>query len=68
MAVQPFFCGLWVPGLFQNSTLQSCVVFFSVLLLVEEFTCLGSNISSNESDVNICKMNAWNVVDRLSIK
>ena len=33
-----------------------------------EFTYFGSNISSTESDVNLCIKKAWAAIDRLSIK
>ena len=35
--------------------------------LVDKFLYLGSNISSSESDVNICLVKAWTAFDRLSI-
>ena len=38
------------------------------LKLVDQFTYLGSNISSTESDVNIDKEKEWIAIDRLSIK
>ena len=34
-----------------------------VLKLVDQFTYLGSNISSSEIDVNILLAKAWNVMD-----
>ena len=37
------------------------------LKLVGQFIYLGSNISSTESDVNICLAKAWNAIDRLSV-
>ena len=37
------------------------------LKLVDQFTYLGSNISSTESDVNIRIGKAWTAIDRLSI-
>ena len=37
------------------------------LILVDKFTYLGSNVSSTESDVNICLVKAWTVIDRLLI-
>ena len=37
------------------------------LKLVEQFTCLGSNISSTESDVNIHVAKWWTSIDKLSI-
>ena len=37
------------------------------LKLVDEFTYLGSNISSTESDVNIVIGKAWTAIDRLMI-
>ena len=36
------------------------------LKLVDQFIYLGSNISSNEGDVNICIGKAWTTIDRLS--
>ena len=38
-----------------------------LLKLVDQFTYLNSNISSTESNVNICLSKAWNAIDRLSI-
>ena len=38
-----------------------------LLKLVDQFTYLGSNISSTESDVSIRLAKAWNAIDRLSI-
>ena len=38
-----------------------------LLKLVDQFTYLSSNISSTESDVNICILTVWNIIDRLSI-
>ena len=35
--------------------------------LVDQFTYLGSNISSTESDVNIQLGKAWTIIDNLSI-
>ena len=35
---------------------------------VDQFLYLGSNISSTESDVNICTGKAWTAFDRLSTK
>ena len=32
----------------------------------DQFTYLGSNISSTESDVNICIEKAWTAVDKLT--
>ena len=37
------------------------------LWLVDQFTYLGSNILSTESDVNICLGKGWNAIDSLSI-
>ena len=37
------------------------------LKLGDQFTYLSSNISSTQSDVNICLANACNAIDRLSI-
>ena len=37
------------------------------LKLVDWFAYLGSKISSTESDVNICLVDMWNTIDRLSI-
>ena len=37
------------------------------LKLIDQFTYLGSNISSTERDVNICIEKLWTVIDRLSI-
>ena len=37
------------------------------LKLVNQFTYLGSNISSTESDANIRPKKAWNAIGRLSI-
>ena len=37
------------------------------LKLVDQFTYLGSNISSTESDVNLRIPKAWTAIDRLSI-
>ena len=37
------------------------------LKLVDQFTYLNSNISSTETDVNICQTKAWTAIDRLSI-
>ena len=38
-----------------------------LLELVDLFPYLGCNISSTESDVNICLHKAWNAIGRLSI-
>ena len=38
----------------------------SMSLKLEHFTYSGSNISSTESDVNICIGKAWNPIERLS--
>ena len=37
------------------------------LKLVDEFTYLGSNISSTESGINICLVKVWTIFNRLSI-
>ena len=37
------------------------------LKLVDKFIYLGSNISSTESDVDICLANVWTAIDRLSV-
>ena len=37
------------------------------LKLVDQFTYLVSNISSTESDVNICIGKEWTAIDRLLI-
>ena len=37
------------------------------LILVDQFTYLGSNISSTESNINIHLAKAWIAIDRLSI-
>ena len=37
------------------------------LKLVDKFTYLSSNISSTESDINICLAKVWTTIDRLSI-
>ena len=37
------------------------------LKLVDKFIYHGSNISSTESDLNICLTKAWTAIDRLSI-
>ena len=34
---------------------------------VDQFTYLGSNISSTESDINICLVKVWSTIDRLLI-
>ena len=34
---------------------------------MDQFTYLSRNISSTESDVNICREKAWNAVDRLVV-
>ena len=34
--------------------------------LVNQFTYLGSNISSTESNINICIGKAWTVIDKLT--
>ena len=38
------------------------------LKFVDKFKYLGSNISSTESDVNICIGKAWTAIDRLTTK
>ena len=38
-----------------------------LLKSVDQFMHIGSNISSTESDVDKCVVNAWNAIDRLSI-
>ena len=38
------------------------------LNLVDQFIYRGSNISSTESDINICISKAWAAIDRLSTK
>ena len=35
------------------------------LKLADQFTYLSSNISSTESDINICLVKAWNAIDWL---
>ena len=35
--------------------------------LVEKFSSLGRNISSTESDINICIVKVWTAIDKLSI-
>ena len=35
------------------------------LKLVDKFTCLGSNISSTENDINTRLAKAWTAIDRL---
>ena len=37
------------------------------LKLVNKFTYLGSSISSNENDINMCLVKAYTAIDRLSI-
>ena len=37
------------------------------LKFVDQFTYLSSNISSAESDVNICISKAWTAVEKLTI-
>ena len=41
---------------------------FKPLKLVDQFQYLGSNISSTESDVNICLVKVWNDLDKLLIR
>ena len=36
-----------------------------LLKLVDQFEYISSNIQLTESDVNICLVKAWNVIDRL---
>ena len=38
-----------------------------LLKLIDQFTYLGSYISSTESDINICIMETWTVINRLSV-
>ena len=45
----------------------NCTLRGKPLKLVDQFTYLGSNISSTESHDNICKAKPRNVIDRLSI-
>ena len=44
-----------------------CTLSVKPLKIVDQFTYQGSNISSTESDINICLMKARNTVDRLVI-
>ena len=44
-----------------------CTLSGKPLKLIDQFTYLGSNISSAESDVNIRIVKAWIAIDRLSI-
>ena len=37
------------------------------LKLVDQFSCLISNISSTESDISICLTKAWNAIDSIYI-
>ena len=36
-----------------------------LLKLLDQFTYLGSNISSTESNVSICIVKAWTAIDKL---
>ena len=44
------------------STLDGCS-----LKLVDEFTCLGSSVSSTEKDIDTWQTKAWTAIDKLSI-
>ena len=39
----------------------------SSLKLVDKFTCLGSNVSPTENDINMRLAKAWTAIDRLSV-
>ena len=58
-------------GLYMNTnkTVQEGVDFILIgkHRKLDYFTYLGSDISSTESDVNICMGNAWTAIDRLMI-
>ena len=57
---QKSFTHFWTEGFI---SIQSC----KLPTLIDQFTYLGSNISSTESDVNICLVKSWTHIDNLSI-
>ena len=65
-------------GLYVNTNKKKCLCFkqegaiknFSdkYVKLVDQFKCIGSNISSTDRDFNISTGKAWTIIDRLMIK
>ena len=55
-----------------DKTEYICRLHFSTLnggplRLVDKFTYLGSNVSSNKNDINMWLAKAWTAIDRLSV-